>query len=55
MKNNRKAVELTLNAIAVLIIMIVVLVLVIFFFSSSYFDNSNTLTNISSSAIDSVS
>lgn len=51
---NKKAVELSFQAIAILIISIIVLILIIYFFSDKYSTNTDSLSNIGNNAIDSI-
>lgn len=49
---NKKAMELSLQTIVILVIVLVVLFVMIFFFTNHYGDNSDTLLNVSGSAIE---
>jgi uncharacterized protein (UPF0333 family) len=51
-KENKKAIELTFQTIVVFMILIIVLIFMIFFFVNHYGSNSDSLHNVSSSAID---
>lgn len=51
LKDNKKAVELTLQTIVIFIILLVTLIVMIYFFTTHYGSNSDTLINIGSDAI----
>ena len=53
LKDNKKAIELTLQTIVIFIILIIVLVFVIIFFTEHFTSNSDTATNIGEGVIDS--
>jgi len=54
LKNNKKAVELTLQTIIVFIIIVIVITIMIYFFSTHFNDNNQTIISIGEGAINSI-